>query len=549
MIQMLLVQEHGASPRAKINQNNNEMHRVLLVALAALWTIQRSKLVVSVGPSQRVFDLDYKLTQLYRSFQDGYRRLYYGPWVAAVHEQYYPLLELAIEMVECEAILYAYQRQGLLAAQEIINKYFVARRAPLNPMLVPSSDLVDMIIMRSIAQSIKNGFYAIEHRRKRIYLIEKKHEYHPKVLALTRIYARYTVTTEVKETKAGEKFAELLNSYKDIVPFLWTAGHDSQILSAIDELLREVTGPDLDETGLLKRYVDPEVLVEVVTVRHRSQERFEPLLPEQVRSVSMKDVVLHEDKVMQESEGNLFYLKDLDRKLELIDERFEQTMQEIFYDQQHLGITKGNFPLLAVSSYMADCEALMYAEERSMLTVMRDLIEQHEPEASLKLVNLDKNLIYIVEHRLFLFAIGSIIARSAERQKKLYLMLKRYDIKDGVKELAREHILHINDRKSQLRDIQMSLHMYLQNFWGELPERKQMVELMVEKGISLWSAGLTEAHLQRTNLNSGLLKDLNGARQKAFKNIYRPSGASIDAVTAEDIAKYESELLSGPMIV
>lgn len=511
-------------------------------ALAALWALQKPESVASAEPSERIFELDDKLTRLERKFQNGYRKLFYGPQVTAEQEQNYALLELAIEMVESDAILYAHQRRGLLAAQRVINDHFVTRIAPLSPVLVPSSDLVDMIIKRSIAQSIKSGFYAIEYRRKKIYLIAKENAAHPKVLALSRIYAWSTSATEGQETRATKEFEDLLNRYKEDVPFLWSAARLSQTLSAIDELIGRAAGQDLDEKRLLKEYIDPAVLVELFMARHRTKDKFKPLLPEQISSVSMRDIVVYEDKIIQESEGIGSYLKDLDGKLKLMDDVFDQTIQEMFYEQQHMGITKSNYPLLAISSYMADTEALMYAEERRMLTVIRDLIEQHEPEMFSKFLSFDKNLIYIIEHRLLMFAVERIIARATERKKKLYLMLRRYDSKDGIKELAREHIQHINSRKLLLEQIQMSLHLYLRTIWGAIPERRRAVDHLVNLGITLWSAGLEEAQLLQTNLDPSLFRDLLRTRQRSFKKIYRASGASIDAVTPREIAEYESEL-------
>lgn len=515
--------------------------RLTLVALAAIWVLQVHDAVA--GPGRRVFELDRDLRQLDRKFHEAFRKFFYVPEAVAVREDSFFLLDLAIEVALSDAIVYAHQRRGLQAAREVINKYFVARRAPLNPVLVPDSDLVELIIQRAVAESIKRGLQAIEGRRKRIYLLEQRHADHPRVLTLARLFARSLMTLEVKETNARLDFQVLLGKYKEYVPFLWSAAHESEVTSAIDQLIQEAAADgDLNEDALLRRYSKSTVLVDLFVAQDRWKGQFEIWPADEISAVRMKDITVYEDQITQQTEGIGAYLKDLEWKLVQMDEFFEQVIDEVFYEPQNMGVTKNNYALHAVTSFMADCEALMYAEERRMLVVLRDLVEQQQSDVFQRLYELDKNLIYVIENRLLLFTVESIIARASDRKKKLILMLKRYDTVDGVRDLAREHLARINGRRRQLADIQMTLHLYLQDIWGALPERKQMVDQVVQEGIETWTAGLDDGHLLNSALDPTLFKDLVDTRKKSFKKIYRPSMSAIEAVTARDIAMYEGGL-------
>lgn len=502
--------------------------------------IGRQALAQSDPGIDHLHEIIIKLEELTGNFAEKAQEVFYDTKRVAEAEENYSLLAIAAEMAEFDALWFAAQRQGLLHAETIIIRHFLA---PLEkPIKENEADLIDMIVKRAQERSMMDpkSTSIIERARKKIYLYVRRYDHIPGAKELMSKYAKHIVSMQTKQMLARRELQESVNRYRKLCNS--TMGIDEFALASlisIDALLDEPwdgkSGRDFED-----------LLLEILHIREQFHE-FEQVDNLEIDLVPLSVVSEYEQRMLGEPKGISSYLDDLDTRIVDLDRKFHAAMQKVFYDQIDLGEKESNAALLALSCQVAELEALAYVEQRRMLQEIKRLIAQHS-EHFKWLFEINKNLVdFIVQHLIAHSIVGALI-RVEKRRKKLYISLNRYQLRDHVRDLARLYFLRIHYLKNRQSEFSLILEMYKNQLLSTLtPEQLsqiiQVADELVQRGIEMWFSKLHDRPLLKMQLKPDLYKDIWLASWKWFNKIHRPTSERINELSSDQINQYERDML------
>lgn len=498
-----------------------------------------------------------KMAALSNSLISDMQEFFYKYRTPALSIEDYTLLFLATSIAESESILCAFQRRGLLVVEMIIKKYFIDKTEPLDRVLVRSRCLLELIATRAFVLSLERGLSAIERHRKEICLVQLKYEStYPSVMDLTRKYLKLRTNDAWKLDAVNQNFDQTLSRYKDIVPLrlsgIPVADMDvdiSETLRVIDQMITttemSIGGP-MPIDVLLKTYTDPKLHLDIKYSIFLCNGNADRPSAQVVDTLPMAQVLRYEEKIIQETTALDNYLRQIDLRAAELDERFNQFLQEIFYNVYNAALVNNNYPVMALSAQMAEMEALLHASEKRMLDIIRSDLDH----------NADYSHIIATNSRAIDMLVLRLIARAAAngfkiielRRKKLYMVMRRYEEYYGVRDLATKYARHMNSRQTALVSTVSKIRELVHDYRRDVPEAQAnhvfaTVDRLAEAEASKWNFGWDEYYLLRQHLNQTTFDQIRTACQKSSNKVHRPRGDLVVANTMEQILQYEANLL------
>lgn len=499
----------------------------------------------------RLRDLNQELANLKEQFVEDTNSIFYDR-LRARSDINHPLMVLSAHIAELQATLYAFQRRGLFVAQEIIQKYFIDNSKRLSKIFISNYFLVDMIVQRCIEHSIQDGLYEIEKPRKLIYLLLRRYEDEPGVLELAREYLQNIVILSVKGNFVQTDFIESFEGYKQAVSLMFSSRLASATLKALDDMIDDAWD-SLNENNLLGKYVDPKLVTDIQTAKRKTAGKIDEINPESIETIKMSTVLLYEEKIAEELHGLALSQRYVDLKQADLDEQFTTNIKGIFYEHQLLAEIDENFPLMDLSIKITECEGLMYVNERRMLNIIHQIIDQCAIAfASNSESNFDP--IDIIAQHLIKYSLENGLVAIEERRKEIYLLLQRYDRRMVFKELAHKYARFIQDRKVKIVDAEI----YIRDLWSDyqvdvanqlsaeqVSNVMSIVGQIVETAVELWrkeAEDLGQSALLQKYLEPRVLQDLEYAKQEALGKAPQVDADEIRSVNIVDVMVYDDKL-------
>lgn len=530
----------------KVNSNKKVMEKSRLTAVGlltlALLQISQRYNVGCIDAPAKLENIHQRLVQLGESFLEKMRIVFYDQQQVPDNP---PLHSISVFIAELEIIVYVYQRSALLSAEGVIRSYFIARTEPLEENLEESDNLIDSIVNLMLKRSADSAIRGIEQQRKDIFLLLRTYQEAPGILELAKTYFQEINAIKDQQESSNREFEESLERYRD-EGWLFSQAHatESTVLVALDKIIsRSMDRMNTDQ--LLQKYADPKLLLDVRVAKINIPPDIDAIL---VTSVTMKDVLDYENNRQQEivsSVGIASYLKAIDRELTDMHVAFEQSMNEVFY-QQLLSEKAGSRPLLSLAVQAAEIESSMYSYERNMLFVVKDMILQQYDEFN-RIFDITTVPIDIIKYRLLDYAIKTALHELSRRRKVMYLLFRRYDYMEVVKELASRYFALIDSHKIKVNEGRQSLAALDREVSESLPEEMvpelmNYIDQMIEAASRNWfkiSVGMGAMDLMKEHVDPILIESLRIAKQKAAITVDSFSQNLIDSVSIDDVDTYE----------
>lgn len=460
---------------------------------------------------------------------------------------------LVAHLAKCESILYAARRAGMDQADTMLREYFIHTTKPMNPMLVANEHLAEVFVQRLIAGSIEDGLYKMEQCRKKSYLLLTRSElYHDLKGAMIRALEHFAriASTEAAET-AAQRAAELaLEKYIEQGQSLPETDF-VMLFMAIDEMISCEPAPT-DSEQLVTSYVGQKLRTDIMNATLLMKGVIGRFSPDQIDSVDMNDVLFYEDKVIEAFDRVDRYTTEFELRLIQLDSTFRDAMQAMFYQRKQLSDELNDLPLLAVASQVARLEALMYADERRMLIILRNLsIISREEFARIYVA--DRNMIDLLETSLVRYVVEQHLrssARLVRDRKCLYLLLCKFGTDSSsqsssrCKQLAVEHFRRTLQREARATELGEQCRSIRRRVQMVLPGGAQRIFDDLEAAARAeWRKDSAERRLSY-NIDPHLLMDIKEAKIQSYNKLLRPPNIVVDRVTHSDMVDYEDRLLA-----
>lgn len=531
---------------------------LLVVVLAAL---QRSAQADRVQEAEgRLTEVNHMLSDLTKKFIEQMRIVFYDGQQAAQENENWPLLVISGLVARVEASLYAIQSRALFIAQDIIATFFVAKTMPLDQALVESQYLIDMIINCLINHSIDNGLKAVEWDRKKIYLLLRTYEDNPGVKDLAVQYFGSIAALRGKRAESEQAFEQAMNNYKYDSPMILFAEHETATLEAVDRIIKEAVmfsnslegvedgAEGMSQEQLLAKYVNPEIMADL----NKSEALAAGKLPihfedHEIDAQDLDGAQVYEDRALQEA-GNLnSYLIEIDHRQQDLDNNFDQAAKELFYAPQRVADqdNQTNYPLLAVSAQIAEIEGLLYADERRMLTIIRDIIQQNTNIFTYVLA-ISRRPIDIMIKRLMKHAIEYGLKSVEWRRKKVFLISQRYE-GDTMDALLTNFYRRLNYRKEQVEreaaQVQeMNLLLKHEITATTIDVMMKTVREHMDAAVQKWRDESDDPRLLRAFLEPTLLSAIKATKNRTYNRVHRAEGRMLAGITIKALDDYEKGL-------
>lgn len=500
--------------------------------------------VVEPDPSvDQLHEINIRLAEVATSFVEGAQVIFYDTRNASRSTgKISPLLAIAAEMAELQATWFIAQRKGLLHAETVLIRYFLA---PLEKLVAQNeADIVDLITKRAQERSVTapEVVQAVERARKKIYLYLRRYGHEAGVEQLAYNYGRFLLIMQARQQLAGQELQESIKRYRADAP-MGVAQFAVASMVAIDSLIGETWFDRSEHLRDLRR-----LRVDIIMARERTERLVEPFSDAAIDSVPMKDVSDYETQLFGEHRDVQSYLDELDGWIAELYRRFQVTMRRVFYEQIEMGQQEGNDALLALSCQVAELEALVFVEQRRMLHEIKRLITRQSAHFDW-MFGANKYLVDFVVHHLVAHSIVAALDRVEKRRKKLYLSLVRYETRGYVKDLTKTYLMRIHNLKDRRDEVRLLLDMYksrlLQTTRPEqLPFSMETVNELVHIGIEMWFSKLRDLPLLKEYLEPDMYNDILTASRKWFNRILRPSSDQISELTSDEINQYERDMLA-----
>lgn len=459
------------------------------------------------------------------------------------------LRNLAAHMAKSRAVMGASQKRGLHVILQITKKYFIDKWPPLDANLIRNKHLLDMIMYRSIAGSIEQGFYAIDRERRHIYLLLKQYLDRPGVLLLAKDYYETLSRTESLENKAQRGIKTELDLYREQDQV--EQKDPVRILTVVDDLITKIDKrmdqpeSEFDDATVYAKYFDPRLRNDVWKVFSQTRLSVRQYSVKEIDSVRVNDMLAFEDKVGGSFEFLKEYEAEFEQKLEQLNQEMRRALQVVFYEHREAAADR---QLISVLSQTGRMTALMYAAERKMLTELRYMVlVRTETFVHLHLV--EPELIDLIETRLRKHAVHAALDRFVRDRKCLHMQVdKYYRRRDNIRQIACEYFKVLQKRRGDVVRMQQSLEAHQSRIAARrqpVPESVlKVVSDLVDGGIDHWQLSADEMRLLRMYVDKPVFDDLQEAR-RTFNKIFKPGPGALDAVSDGDMARLERELSGG----
>lgn len=530
------------------------MVRLEIIALLLISLIGQQQRIECDEFQNRHSSVYRKVADLRDEFNKDVKHNFYDK--TARRDNSHDVVAIAAKMAESKAILHAYQLRGLMIAGEIIRIYFIQASRPLNEILMRSKHLVDLIVDRILIRSIEQGLQAIEHYRKELYLLLMHYGHDSGLKHMAKEYSRSIAIIERRETALRQGLQASLHKYRELVPLtLFVNDTEPDVIQTIDEMINDAEqltdrfegASGMDKTNsLLRKYIDPKVFLDIRMAIERTANRIQFFASIRVQSVNMTEVKLFEDQALLENDQIANCLDEINRMYDDLDAKFRDYIGEIFEQPQQVNDTAKNYPLRGVSALMAEYGALLYSDDRRMLTVMKDLIEEMPVEFN-QTVALDNRPMDILVKRLVKYADENapFTNERARRKYKIYILLRHYDHIGGVRALGRlfaNHNINREQRASRAGVCLMQSMEQLRETPGRASQMLDFIENYFSVVVSKWQDHPDEQRLLRLTLDRNLLARIRQERVKASNRLLRVRRSDLLHIDISKVRRYELRL-------
>lgn len=532
----------------------------LFLVILMLYHYQQHPLVGCNSSEDSLDGINRMLSELTVNFVGEIKKIFYDKLAQAEADENFPLISLSAQMVEIEAILYAIQVKALFVAQDIVVTYLITKRKQLNEILVANKHLVDMIVHRLREHALDNGLTGIRRRRKMLYLQLRMYEDEPGVRSLALEYFQSLARIDVELRSARDEYANSLERYKSQAPSSMSADYAWRTARCVDQLICDTViemdrdlgverlGEGMEQEDLLKMSINPEILKDVRMAELKAIDKVEEVDENLLSQLTMQQVLAYENQVIDQHDRIGLHIAALNDKLAELQVDFTNTIQTIFHNQQQLARDSGNYVLMALSAEMAESELLSYANERRMLLIIKDIINQHRAYYSFEI---NMKPIQMLVGRLAKYSTEQALGAIASRRKSIYLMTINNDQYPGVKDLARAFARRINGRSEKMKRIEMQCSHLIyacrsESSPGQWQAIVNIADKLMHQATEVWRQQLEtlgEAGLMQLSGEPRLYEQIQLAQGDVSNRVRRPEPASIEAISMEQIWDYELGLI------
>lgn len=505
--------------------------------------------------------LNLKIISLDMNFADSIQEVFYEKRDDA--DQNYPVLALLAEIARIELSQHRRERQALMVADDIYEKYFLSTTGTSSASEWPprTTGLAELIVSRLVQRACEREMREEQYTRRRIFDIFNMFN----IFHISHIFDTYEQSNDIQDIAsdyavrlkdrrsradaAKTQMERAMDRYAAEVSSMgqFSAAQMSQLLATVDQIINEADSrfnPGRHERS------DEDISKDIAATARQAAARIDTQSMGLLDLDSIDRVEEFEDLQAMEHTNNV--LIDIDIELSDLEDEFNRTMDELFHDVQAVAAQNGDVPLKAMSARIAECEAILYSSERRMLLVVRDIIDNYfvkkEKELPEPLID-NRNLVDLVWRRAVGHALEGGFQEIAQLRKEIYLMANKYD-KSYLVGLARLFYSSLLLRKDELSEDDADSFLHSKKYQSDvafvmseaqLSDTMKAVDRLIDEAVAMdYLSELDQTGALREAIGDELLQKIRDAKQ-----VYEEDQEQVRSTDLQDVIAYE-DLLLGP---
>lgn len=523
-------------------------HGMIKLFLIVLFSVIQQQLVRSdsIGDCRR--ELADRVARLDTNFQEIMNITFYDRFHRATSLRNFPMAQLVARVGRFELLQYLRERKALLVANDIITKYLAAEASSSDDWPPKTRSFADLVVSRSIQRACESEFGAEPDMLKEIYILLGLYDYEQPVADLAHDCSLRMTDKEKRAVKAKEIVEDALHKFRRdaATPSIKVPN----LVDYVDELIVEAES-GYDSSHQL-------VPLEQLTIDIRSATQQSSRLtvqPGPAGRVTMEEVVGYAHAKTTSFIWGI--LQELHEEQATLADEFQETMQEFFHEPQRVANDPPmlDYALMAVSARAAEAEAIMYAAERAMKSVIIRLITQLVIEKSKQFSDpliQNSNLLNLIWERSIQCALEYGLDKTFRLRKEIYMISKRFQGHNRVEKLVHVFYENLHARKYRtyvegdetssrfLKLYQIDVSFVLTD--TQVQSTLRVVEDLINDSVIEYDANLFR-DIDSSRVQEAKLRQVLGAeifhKMMAAKTRYLLDPNEVDALDVQEVVDFE----------